>query len=65
MIKSRAEKIVNLLSAFLVLLVGLYVLLFVPLNWSAPIRIIIGALLVFYFLGRLQYYRRKTRDTET
>jgi len=59
MANSRPEKVVNILSAFLVLVAGFYVILFLPISISPLARIIIGVLLVGYFLVRLRLYRKK------
>jgi hypothetical protein len=48
--------IVNLVSAFLVLIAGFYALIFLPVPLSGVGRIVIGTLLVLYFLWRLKHY---------
>ncbi|UCD17208.1 MAG: hypothetical protein JSV44_12275 [Candidatus Zixiibacteriota bacterium] len=53
---SRPERIVNLLSAVLVLLAGFYVVIFLPLPVSPGGRIAIGALVLLYFLWRVKYF---------
>ncbi len=53
---SRPVGIVNLLSAVIVLVAGFYVLIFLPLPFSGGGRLIVGALLVVYFLWRLKYF---------
>ena len=55
----RAQKIVNLLSAILVLSAGFYVIIFLPLHISGTARALIGVLLVVYFLFRLRYYTKR------
>jgi hypothetical protein len=64
MMNTRPERIVNLISAILVLVVGFYAIIFLPLQISPAYRIFIGALLVIYFLVRLKYYFRKVRESE-
>lgn len=56
---SRPQKVVNLLSAILVLLVGFYVIIFLPTGLSAGAKTIIGILLVAYFVVRIKYYSRR------
>lgn len=55
MIRTRTDKILNLVSSTLVLLVGFYVVIFIPLRFSIMARIIIGFLLIIYFLWRVKY----------
>lgn len=55
MIRTRTDKILNLVSSTLVLLVGFYVVIFIPLRFSIMAKIIIGFLLVIYFLWRVKY----------
>jgi len=55
----QAQRIVNLLSAILVLLAGFYVIIFLPLHISGIARALIGVLLVVYFLFRLRYYTKR------
>jgi Ca2+/Na+ antiporter len=59
MANSRPEKIVNLLSALLVLVVGFYVIIFLPINISPAARVLIGLLLIVYFLFRMVHYSRR------
>jgi len=65
--KMRPQKIVNLLSAVFVLLAGFYIIIFMPVGLPGMARLIIGILLVVYFLFRIKYYQRKYRsiDKET
>ncbi len=56
---SRSQKILNLASAILVLLGGFYIILFMPTMLSGPVRVIIGILLVIYFLMRLKQFSRR------
>jgi len=58
-LNSRPEKIVNLLSAVLVLLAGFYAIIFLPLRISDTARVLIAIALILYFLIRLRVYRRK------
>ena len=60
MFKSRGQKMVNLLSAVIVLVGGFYIILFMPIALAPLTRIAIGALLVIYFLWRLKYYVRNS-----
>jgi hypothetical protein len=64
MFKSRAERIVNLLSAVLVLVAGFYIIVFMASGLSAMVRIIIGVLLGFYFIWRINYYLRSPERRE-
>jgi hypothetical protein len=57
--ESRPQKIVNLLSALLVLLAGFYVIIFLPLRISPAARVIFGILLIVYFLLRMRYFRKR------
>jgi uncharacterized membrane protein HdeD (DUF308 family) len=59
---ARPEKIVNLLSAILVLVAGFYVIIFMPLQISPLAKILIGALIVIYFLLRLWYFFKKSKE---
>ena len=61
---SRPEKIVNLLSAVLVLFAGFYVIIFLPVKISDSMRILIGLLLLIYFLIRIRVYLKKYRPGE-
>ena len=57
---SRPQKIVNILSAIIVLVAGFYVLFFMPAVGISPAaKTIIGILLVMYFLFRIRYFSRK------
>lgn len=62
--ESRPQKIVNLLSALLVLLAGFYVIIFLPLRVSPAARVIFGILLVIYFLVRLRYFKKRYGGTK-
>ncbi len=64
MFRSRAERIVNLMSAILVLIGGLYVLIFMPVNLPIGVRIVFGFLLLVYFVWRLRYYKKKIKENE-
>ena len=64
MIKSRTDKIINLISSTLVLLAGFYVLIFIPLKIPGLTRVILGVLLVLYFLWRVKYVYKKQKGTE-
>jgi len=59
--KTSPVGIVNLVSALLVLIVGFYALIFLPVPVSGIGRIIIGALLILYFLWRLKHYSGRYR----
>ncbi|MCP4705575.1 MAG: hypothetical protein GY865_13325 [candidate division Zixibacteria bacterium] len=55
MIRSRTDRILNMVSSTLVLLAGFYVIIFFPLRLPGLVRVIIGILLVIYFLWRIRY----------
>jgi len=55
----RPEKIINLLTATLVLVVGIYVVVFLPLPMSPLARVLIGALILLYFLWRVRFFMRR------
>ncbi len=55
MIRSRTDRILNFVSSTLVLLAGFYVIIFLPIRLSILVRIIIGFLLIIYFLWRIRY----------
>jgi uncharacterized membrane protein HdeD (DUF308 family) len=55
----RPEKIVNLLSAILVLIAGFYVIFFMPITLSPAAKVIIGLLLLVYFSFRMRYFKKK------
>jgi xanthine/uracil/vitamin C permease (AzgA family) len=55
----RPDKFVNLLSAFLVLIAGFYVIFFMPITLSPAAKIIIGLLLLVYFSIRMRYFKKK------
>lgn len=55
MIRSRTDRILNMVSSALVLLAGFYVIIFFPLRLPGLVRAIIGILLVVYFLWRIRY----------
>lgn len=61
---SSPEKIVNLLSAVLVLFAGFYIIIFLPLTISVTMKIIIALLLIIYFLIRIRVYLKKYRSGE-
>jgi len=57
---SRPQKIVNILSAIIVLIAGFYILFFMPaVGLSGAAKTVIGILLILYFLFRIRYYSRK------
>lgn len=64
MIRSRTDKILNLLSSTMVLLAGFYVLIFIPLRIPGFTRVILGVLLVIYFLWRVKYVYKGQKKTE-
>jgi len=65
MIRSRTDRILNTVSSTLVLLAGFYVIIFMPLRLPGLVRVIIGFLLVIYFLWRIRYaYRSKTKTED-
>ncbi len=64
MTHARPNKIINLISALLVLLAGFYVVLFMPLTLSPMARVIIAVFLVVYFLFRLKLYKRKYKSID-
>ena len=59
MSKLRPEKIINLVSAVLVLAAGFYVIFFMPINLSPAAKGIIGLLLVVYFLIRFRHFKKR------
>ncbi|SYZ74135.1 hypothetical protein TRIP_C60405 [Candidatus Zixiibacteriota bacterium] len=61
---SRPELAVNLISAILVLLVGFYAILFVPLAISTMMKVLIGGLLILYFLFRMKLFLRKYHEAK-
>ena len=57
---SRPQKIVNLLSAIIVLVAGFYILFFMPVVTISPVaKTLIGILLILYFLLRIRQYSRR------
>lgn len=62
--KMRPQKIVNLLSAVLVLVAGFYIVIFMPVGLSPIARVIIGLLLIVYFMFRIRYYQRKYNQSD-
>lgn len=62
MFKSRGQKLVNLLSAVIVLVGGFYIILFMPVALSPFTRVAVGILLVIYFLWRLNYYVKNSQE---
>jgi chromate transport protein ChrA len=61
---SRPEKIVNLLSAILVLVAGFYAIFFLPVKISPAARILLALALILYFLIRIRYYIRQSRRAD-
>ncbi len=57
MSEHRAEKLINLITATMVLLAGFYVILFLPVPFSMAGRVLIGIILVLYFIWRLNQIR--------
>ncbi len=55
----RPEKIINLVSAVLVLVAGFYVIFFMPITLSPAMKGVIGLLLVIYFLIRLRHFKKR------
>ncbi len=55
----RASKIVNLASAVIVLIGGMYILFFMPIAISPAAKLIVAFLLVVYFLWRVRYFNRR------
>ncbi len=55
---ARPQKIINMLTATMVLVVGIYVVIFLPLPMSPLARIIIGVLILVYFLWRVRFFIR-------
>lgn len=65
MIRSRTDRIINFVSSTLVLLAGFYLIIFIPLRLSGLVRVIIGVLLIVYFLWRIRYaYGSKTKTED-
>ena len=64
MIRSRTDRILNMVSSTLVLLAGFYVIVFMPLRLPGLVRVIIGVLLVIYFLWRFRYAYGSKAKTE-
>jgi hypothetical protein len=56
---SRPQRIINLLSAILVLVAGFYIIIFLPTGFSGGVRILIGMLLVIYFLLRVKSFVKR------
>jgi hypothetical protein len=65
MVRSRAEKIVNLLTAVLVLLAGFYVIIFLPIGFSGMTRILLGVLILVYFSWRVRSTLKGSDEKET
>ncbi len=63
MIRSRTDKVLNLATATLVLLAGFYVLLFIPLRISGMVKVMLGILLIIYYLWRVKYVNRKKTES--
>jgi hypothetical protein len=55
----KAQKIINYITAILVLVGGFYIIIFLPTGFSPAVRVLIGILLVLYFLFRVKYNSRK------
>lgn len=55
----QPSKIVNLASAVIVLVGGMYILFFMPITLSLAARLITAFLLVVYFLWRVRYYHKR------
>lgn len=64
MIRSRIDRILNFVSSTLVLLAGFYVIIFLPLRLSGLVRVVVGILLVIYFLWRIRYAYGSKAKTE-
>jgi len=64
MVRSRTEKIVNLITAVLVLLAGLYVIVFLPLRFSGMTRVLLGLLIIVYFSWRMRSILRRPEEDE-
>ncbi len=64
MIRSRTDRILNMVSSALVLLAGFYVIIFMPLRLPGLVRVIIGFFLVIYFLWRIRYAYGSKKKTE-
>jgi hypothetical protein len=63
-LKTMPEKIVNLLSAVLVLIAGIYVIFFMPaaLSLAPAMRLTLGIILILYFLIRIWYFVKKSTE---
>ena len=62
---SRPQKIVNILSAIIVLIAGFYILFFMPdVGMSPTAKMAIGILLILYFLFRMRYYSKRYNRRE-
>jgi uncharacterized protein (UPF0333 family) len=61
---SRPEKIVNLLSAILVLAAGTYAIFFLPHDISPAARALLAAVLILYFSLRIRYYLKRSRESD-
>lgn len=55
----RPSRIVNLASAVIVLIGGMYILFFMPITLSLTARLVIAVLLLIYFLWRIRYYHKR------
>lgn len=55
---ARPQKIINMLTAILVLVAGIYVVVFLPLPISPLARVLIGVLILVYFLWRVRFFVR-------
>jgi len=64
-LNSRPEKIVNLFSAILVLVAGIYLIFFMPNTLLSPTaRIIFGVVLIIYFVLRIILFLRRSRASD-
>ncbi|MCX6830376.1 MAG: hypothetical protein NT002_14010 [candidate division Zixibacteria bacterium] len=64
-LNSRPEKIVNLFSAILVLVAGIYLIFFMPNTLlSSTARIIFGVVLIIYFVLRIILFLRRSRVSD-
>jgi uncharacterized membrane protein HdeD (DUF308 family) len=64
-LNSRPERIVNLFSAILVLVAGIYLIFFMPNTLLSPTaRIVFGVVLIIYFALRIILFLRKSRVSD-
>ncbi|MFH2035743.1 MAG: hypothetical protein ABIJ45_05015 [Candidatus Zixiibacteriota bacterium] len=59
---TKTQKILNLMTATMVLIGGFYIIIFMPTALSGLARVIIGIVLVAYFLFRVKYSTRKAES---